>query len=240
MSELVEYSFRIIGTKPSSIPMVRLAVYMAEFGRLLGCQESVHFDKIVDASVGIVALVRPEDVPVVSPRVRDASSGSADADAASHYRKLNEYLGEDGWSAELPLPKGGQVIAFPGAVRSARAIRVVNQHTSVQGRLIRIEGGGDRVKVGLEIDGDLTARISVPSELIRELATLFHQHVRLSGDGRWKRDSDGKWYLDNLNASSFERLDDIPLSEALGRLRNVIPEGAGEKIIKAVDELRSA
>lgn len=240
MSEFIEYSFRIVGPKPETIPMVRLATYIGEFARLLGSQDDVHFERIVDKSVGIVALVRAEDVSIVSPRVREASQGNTEADAAVSFKKLNEYLGEDGWTAELPLPNGGQVIVFPGTVKTSKAIRIVNQHTSIQGRLVRIEGGGDLVKVGLDIDGDLSARISVNAAHAKELALLFHQHVRLSGEGRWKRDTDGKWLLDNLNATAFELLEDIPISEAIDRLKEIFPAGSGERVIRAVDELRSA
>jgi hypothetical protein len=240
VSDFLEYAFRIIEAKPETISMARLAIYMAEFARLLGHPDEVHFSRIVDGSVGIIARVLAEDVAVISPRVRDAARGLFDADGMSAFKKLNDYLGEDGWTAELPLPRGGEVIIFPGTKKSSKAIRIVNQHTSVQGRLVRIEGSGDLVKVGLDIDGDLVARIAVNAVHAKELAQLFHQHVRISGDGRWKRDAEGKWLLDNLNATSFEALEDVPLADTLSRLKEILPSGSGESILKAVDGLRSA
>jgi hypothetical protein len=240
MSDFLEYSFRIVGPKPDTIPMARLACYMAELAKLLGSPEAVHFKEILDQSVSIVAVADADQVALISPRIREAAQNDNDAEASGPWRKLNEFLAEDGWTAELPLPKGGEVIAFPGKLKVSKAIRTVNQHTSVQGRLVRIEGVGDQVKVGLDIDGDLTARISINASYARELAHCFHQHVRLSGEGKWTRDTDGRWFLENLKATAFEPLDDVPLAQTLNRLKEILPSGAGEKIIRAVDELRSA
>lgn len=240
MSEFFEYPFRIVGPKPETISMARLATYMGELARLLGSQESVHFSRIEDRSVAIVAYAPIEDLPLISPRVRSASRGDADAEAASPWKKINEYLAEDGWTAEMPLPRSGEVITFPGKSRSAKILRSVSQPTSIQGRVVRIEGGGDIVRVGLDIDGDLTARISIDAQNAQRLANHFHRNVRLSGEGRWKRDGGGKWTLEHLSATSFVLLEDTPLDEALDRLRSVIKPGSGAAIMKAVDELRSA
>lgn len=240
MSKFLEYSFRIVGPKPDTIPMTRLATYMAELAKLMGSPDSVHFKEVLDKSVSIVALADAEQVAVISPRIREAAHNGGDADAAVPWRRLNEFLAEDGWTAELPLPKGGEVIAFPGKMRISRAIRIVNQHTSVQGRLIRIEGSGELVKIGLDIDGYLTAKIAINAAQAKDLAQFFHQYVRLSGEGRWRRGADGHWFLDNLNATAFEPLEDIPLGETLNKLRELLPPGSGEEIIRAVDELRHA
>lgn len=240
MDNFLEYSFRIVGPKPETISMARLALYMAELAKLMGASDTVHFKEVRDQSVSIVAVAEERSVSVISPRIREAAQNDNEADAAAPWRKLNEFLAEDGWTAEMPLPKGGELIAFPGATKASKIIRVVNQHTSVQGRLIRIEGAGDRVKIGLEIDGDLNARISIDAAHAISLAKLFHQYVRVSGDGKWRRDTSGKWFLDNLSASSFEVLEDQPLTETLSKLRGLLPHEGGAKIVQAVDGLRQA
>lgn len=240
MTDFIEYPFRIIGPKPETIPTARFAQYVAELAKLLGAAESVHFKEILDKSVSIVAIADEQAVATISPRIREAAQNDNSAEAAGPWRKLNELLAEDGWTAELPLPKGGEVIAFPGASKASKVIRVVNQHTSVQGRLIRIEGAGDRVKIGLEIDGDLNARISIDAVHAISLAKLFHQYVRVSGDGRWRRDTAGKWFLDNLNAASFEVLEDLSLSETLKKVREASPGLGGVDLVEAIRELRRA
>ena len=238
MIDFVEYRFRIIGPSPETMPMERLAAYMAELARFLGSEEKVHFGGIDDNSVGVVACVPPEKIAVVSPRIRAAAHGDDRADAAIPFRQLNRLLGEDGWKAELPLPQGGEVIQFPGTPKSDKGLKRVQQPTTIRGRLIRIEGAGDVVKVGLEIDGRLSARVSFPAASIQDLARHFHHYVSVTGDGRWKRADDGQWSLENLNAMSFEPLDDSPLTTVLDRLRVLMPHEEGVKIIKAVDEMR--
>ncbi len=241
MSDILEYSFRIIGPKPDTIPMARLAFYMAELAKLMGSPEHVHFKEVLDKSVSIVACADAQQVSVISPRIREAAHNDNDAEAAAPWRKINEALAEDGWTAELPLPKGGELISFPGKVRASKAIRSVTQHTAIQGRLIRIEGAGDLVKIGLEIDGDLSAAgISLNATAAIELAHRFHQFVRLSGEGKWSRNTDGKWSLDNLKATSFEVLEDAPLDETLGKLKGLLGPGTAQEIVKNVEELRRA
>ncbi len=240
MTDFIEYSFRILGAKPETISMARLGLYMVELSKLMGAAESVHFKELRDQSVSIVAFVEDQAIATISPRIREAAQNDNDADAAAPWKKLNEFLAEDGWTAEMPLPNGGETIAFPGASKASKIIRVVNQQTSVQGRLIRIEGAGERVKIGLEIDGALTARISIDAAHALALAKLFHQYVRVSGDGKWRRDTSGKWHLDDLSAASFELLEDLPLRQTLQKLRSAVPESGALSLIQAIDELRRA
>lgn len=220
--------------------MARLAQYLAEYAKLLGSTEHVHFSHIQEGSAELHAMAPTECVPLISPRIRSASSGDVDSPGFSPWKRINEMLSEDGWVAELPLPRSAEIIKFPGYIRNSKAIRIVTQATTVQGRLIRLEGAGDTIHVGLDIDGDLTARISIDATVALQIAPYWHQHVRLSGDGKWKRDENGRWILDRLNAKSFELLDDAPLGEVLDRLRKIIVPGSGKAIIDAVDELRRA
>lgn len=220
--------------------MARLAQYMAEYASLLGSTEHVHFDRVQEGSLELHAYAPADYVAVISPRVRAASMGDDTVPGYSPWKKLNDFLAQDGLKAELPLPKGGEVISFPGRTHDSKAIRTVTQATSIQGRLVKLNGGGDVVHVGLEMDSDLPAKISVDVTISHQLAPYWHKFVRLSGDGKWKRDENGRWILDRLHAKSFEPLEDIPLGEVLDRLRQIIPPGSGKDIIDAVDELRRA
>lgn len=240
MTEFVDYPLQIKGTRPADIPMLRLAQYMAEFAKLLGSNEHVFFSHIQEGSAELHACAPVECVPLISPRLRNAATGDPDSAGHSSWKKLNELLSEDRWTAELPLPNSAEIIKFPGHSRQSKAIRTVAQATSVQGRLVRIEGAGDTIHVGLDMDGNLTARISINADMGLQIAPYWHQYIRLSGDGRWKRDEDGKWVLDRLTAKSFEPLEDIPIGEALERLRKVIDPGSGKDIIASVEELRRA
>lgn len=104
MTELLEYSFRILGPSPDTLPMSRLAVYLAELARLMGNQDGVHLERIDSGSVAIVMSAGQADIPFISPRIRGAAMGDAAGDGSGPWRKINEYLAEDGWSAEMRLP----------------------------------------------------------------------------------------------------------------------------------------
>lgn len=237
MIDFEEYCFRIIGPSPETMPMSRLATYMVELARLMGSEENVHFYKLHDRSVGVAMHAPVEDIAVISPRIR-AAAHNDNAEASAAFRQLNKLLGEDGWKAELPLPRGGEVIQFPGTPKNDKALRRVSQPTTIRGRLVRIEGAGDVVKIGLDMDGTLSARVSFSASNVHELGRHFHGYISVTGEGRWKRDDDGRWTLEDLKAVSFEPLDTSSLSDVLGRLRHLMPADEGEKLVRAVDELR--
>jgi hypothetical protein len=219
--------------------MLRLSAYMADWARLMGAADQVHFDRIEDSSISIVARVDIEAKPIVSPRVRAAMVGDGPAEAVAAWKKLNEKLTEDQVTGEMKLP-GGELIPFPGAAPREQPVGPLRQMTNVQGRLVRLEGSGDRVSVGIEDESDLVGRITIEASLGRNLASYFHQHVRLSGMGRWRRDSEGRWSLEHLEADGFEVLDDTPLLEVLGNVRKLVSHDEASTAIQTIQQLRKA
>src|SRR3954467_6218558 len=83
LNDFLEYPFRIIGPKPDTISMARLAFYMAELAKLMGSAEHVHFKEVLDKSVSIVACVHAQQVSVISPRIREAAHNDNDAEAGA-------------------------------------------------------------------------------------------------------------------------------------------------------------
>ena len=64
-----EYQFRIADSyTPATIPMERLADYVAAFARLLGEVAAVHFDRIEHGSVCLTAKVDEPAQPKVLER----------------------------------------------------------------------------------------------------------------------------------------------------------------------------
>jgi hypothetical protein len=238
-ADTVEYPFKIEGLRRETLPMARLAVYVADLAKLLGSVDQVHFDRLEEGSVVIVSKVEQEAKPVVSPRVRSIHRGEGPADAMAAWKKLNEHLTEDAATAELTLP-GGEIIPFPGKPRTAWAVGPVRQTTSIQGRLVRLEGAGERVWVGIDDDAGLAGRISVTAERAKELGAHFHRFVRISGVGRWRREEEGRWVLEHLDADTFEVLDDAPITDVLRRVREKIPPGAAASALERIRDLRDA
>jgi hypothetical protein len=234
-----EYIFRIEGFSPDTLPMARLADYLGDLARLLGSTDHVHFNRLESGSAKLVAAVDQEARPLVNPRVRSAARGEGPRDARAAWAKLNDLLARDGTAATLQMP-GGEVIPFPGSTPPAKPIGPIRQPTTVQGRLVRLEGYGEDVWVGIEEETDLAGRIVVKAAVAPELAAHFHRYVRLSGSGRWRRTSEGQWCLEHLDVSSFEALDDEPVGDVLRRVGGLLTEGAAEHAISVIHDLRRA
>jgi len=234
-----EYTFRIEGLTPDTLPMARLADYLGDLARLLGSTEHVHFERIEEGSVRLVAAVDQEVRPLVSPRVRAAVRGDGPRDALTAWARINELLGKDGTTATLELP-GGEVIPFPGSPPPAKPIGPLRQETSVQGRVVRLEGYGDDISVGVEDESALAGRVVVRADRAREVGELFHRYVRFSGTGRWRRNAEGQWCLEHLDVSSFEALDEEAITDTLKRAGALLPEGAAQRAIEIIRELRRA
>ena len=96
---------------------------------------------------------------------------------------------------------------------------------TLDGVLIRVGGKDETVPVHL-LDGDKVHICNANREVARRLApNLFGPILRVQGEGRWERDQEGKWILLRFDIRDFEPLDDVPLGEAVRRLRAV--KGSG-------------
>src|SRR5471030_3472991 len=69
MNEFDEYEFWFDAYTPETIPMERLAKYMAALAKMLGHGTSVHFDRMVSGSTVNILKVGREDAPKVFHRL---------------------------------------------------------------------------------------------------------------------------------------------------------------------------
>ncbi|MGE3266886.1 hypothetical protein [Methylocystis sp.] len=233
MTDTVEIPFTIKDADPDTFPMGRLAEYLADLAELFGSRDQVHFGCVRDGSLAIIAKVEQAARPVVFPRIRAAANGE-DSSSAKAWLKLNGKLSDDSTTAKLNLP--GEVIDFPGLPKAEKPVGPVRQPTTLQGKLTRIEGAGDKVYVGIDDDAGLAGQVTVSAALAKELGAYFQRYVRITGEGRWKR-KDGRWRVERLDATAFEPLDDTPLDDVLRRVRELIPPGAGATAIDEINEL---
>ena len=107
---------------------------------------------------------------------------------------------------------------------------------TLDGVLIRV-GGKDEAEPVHLLDGDKVHVCNANREMARRLApNLFGATLRVHGEGRWERDQDGNWNLLRFDIRDFEPLDDVPLVEAVKRLRAV--KGSGwQRISEPTREL---
>jgi len=218
------YRFRIANSyRPDTLPMERLAEYMAAFARLLSEPKEVHFEKIEAGSAVLVADVDQPARPKVWERVRSVSSETAPKDAMKAFRDLDALLRADNAHGELLDERGAVVIPFPGIERAAPLVfGPFKQDGSLDGQVIRVGGKDATIPVHLR-DGDVIhSGLNTTQEIAREIARhIFGQTIRVHGTGTWFRDGDGTWRLESFKIASFEVLDDAPLMAVVAAIRQV-------------------
>lgn len=219
-----EYQFRIADSyTPATIPMERLAEYMAALARLLGERPHVHFDGVEPGSVRLKARVDQAAQPKVRERVRAVRSGDAPKDALQAYANLDDMLRKDNAVGTLCGDDGAIVIPFPGRTRDEPLVfGPFRQDCTLDGQIFRIGGKDDTKHVHIR-DGAVEFTDLVASEAValRLRHHLFGAMLRFHGEGSWVRKADGAWELRSFRIADFEELDDRPLEEVVASLRRV-------------------
>ncbi len=227
------YRFRIEQSyTPATIPMERLAEYMRAFAQLLGERDSVHFDQIVDASVGLVARVDVPARPKVIDRLMAMKAGSPPKDMKKAFQQLDDMLRTDNAVGSLDEDDGAIIVPFPGKNRILPAVYgPFEKEAVIQGQLVKL-GGRDATIHAEIIDGDdVHGRIEMKKDLAVDLREyLFGPLIRLRGVGKFRRSAEGIWVMDEFKAQSFEELDSEPLTNVVNRLRSVIGSDWAESI----------
>jgi hypothetical protein len=218
-----EFRFEIDAYTPETIPMERLAQYMADLAMLLGEPTSVHFVRLDRGSTVIVHTVEEEAVPKVRLRARSARSGEGPSDAITAYRRLNRRLLDDNGVGVLSDEVGAQIVDFPGRdLAEPVSFGAFNQECSVDGVVIRVGGVRDPVPVTLQATDSTQRHCLATRDLAKMMAHyLFGPELRVYGIGRWFRDSTGQWNLKRFAARRFDVLGNEPLSAVMARLRDV-------------------
>jgi hypothetical protein len=229
-----EYRFRIDAYTPDTIPMSRLAEYMAELSRLLGERNAVHFRRLLRGSCVLVQRIDREAVPKVRERMIRVRAGDAPTDATRAYNTINKFLRDDNAIGVLRDKEAhGVVVRFPGREEAEEKFPSVRQHGSLDGIVVRVGGTDETVPVWLEAEDRQISGCFTTRAIAKQLGAKLFEPVRLHGQGRWSRDSDGAWSLVNFKIESFDPLEETPLSSALEQLR-AIPAEWGDS---AYDEL---
>lgn len=221
-----EYRFTIDAFTPETLPMSRLAEYMAGLKRLLGEVERVHFVRLDGGSTEMVQRIEPEAVPEIRKRIQSITCDDSPNDVTAAFTWLNRLLAADNATGSLSETESDLVIDFPGRDQQKPVTYgALNQQGVLDGDLIRIGGRDETVPVHLR-DGDVIHICNTDRKIARRLGShLYGRTLRVQGVGRWERDADGTWSLRRFNITEFEILDAASLSEVVGRLRGV--EGSG-------------
>lgn len=239
MSKRDEYRFKIDVFTVDSLPMSRLAEYMAELAKLLGEPECVHFSHMETGSAVLVSDIEQPAVPKVTERLHAVTKGRGPDDAVKAYKALDNLLANDGAVGTLSTPGNAEIINFPGRERPKPiCFGPFSEHGSLDGVLVRLGGISDPVPV-LLLDGKQQYVCRTTLETSKRLRDHYREGtLRVHGRGRWSRKEDGSWTLISFDIEDFEVLDEAPLTEIVGKLRR-IEGGSWGKGPKAIADLLS-
>lgn len=222
MDEPIHYDFRIDAWKPETLPMARLAEYLAKLSTMFGHKEHVHFLKVRKGSAIPEIAVDYEAAPKVEARLRLVGTPDAPQELERANQEVNRMLRVDNASATLKIKHGENVLVFPGKKTPLAEEVVVHEQGDLDGVVIRVGGKDDSVPVWIEGEGKVIYKCWANRDMARQLAAyLFDRPVRVTGSGEWCRTPERRWELVDFKIKSFEVLDVSPLEKVINDLRQI-------------------
>lgn len=219
-----EYVFRIDVFTPDTLPMGRLAEYLAALAKMIGHMEHTHFVRVDPGSAQLVHKVDAVDAPKVEARLNNVRLGNAPKDALKARKELDDMLANDNAVGTLSeVETGNVVLPFAGRNRPKPIIfPAFREDTAIQGQIVSI-GGRDSTAHAILQDGDVVhVNLSMTREIARQLAPLLYGPViRLHGNGRFERHTDGVWKMLDFKVDRYEKLDESLPKDFLGGLRTI-------------------
>lgn len=236
----MEYRLKIDAYTPKTIPMGRLAEYMADFATLLGEKGSVHFVRLDGGSTVLVSEAEREADPKVQVRLNAVKNRDAPQEAQDAYSRIDDRLVEDNATGDLETEQGARILQFQGRERPAQLeYGSFAEPGTVQGQVIMVGGKRDRVSVHIQEGTEIWI-----CHATRELARLMAQHIfgaaiRAIGMGRWERDRNGNWRPVDFVVKGFGLLNDEPLSDVVQKLQSVDADWKTPDALRRLGEIRS-
>ncbi len=228
---------------PETMPLTKLAAYMADFAALLGTDNAVHFAGLDQGSTKIKARILFEDIPKVMSRLTDIRRGNPPKDAAKAFEEMDIRLANDNATAAIRAEDSdADLLAFPGRTRpKAPVYGPFNQDGHLDGLLISVGGKGPDVRLRLQ-NGDMEySRCETTRSIARALGKHLFEPVRIHGTGRWRREENGAWMLVSFRVHRFEVMETASLRDTVTALRAV--QGSGwseiENPLLALTDLRN-
>jgi hypothetical protein len=224
--DAIRLSFKIDAFQPDTIPMSRLAEYMADLATMLGEKADVHFVSLEDGCVQIMHDVSFTAYPKVQARIAEVRDERAPADAMNAYRSLNRKLASDNTFATYVESAGAAtMLEFPG-VHAPKPIEILP--VEQPGTLIGVvQGVGGRVindaRVPVFIDtGDAVHPCVATRAVAKGLGPfVLGEQRRFEGSATWQRDENGAWSLRRFVIVHHEPIEPHTLSEVVEQLRGV-------------------
>lgn len=229
--------FYIDAYSPETIPMAKLAEYMADFAALLGKDNAVRFAGLQKGSTKIAARIEYEDLPKVTARLNDVRRGNPTKDMAKVFDQIDDRLANDNAVGRIYIDGADgavALLAFPGRTRQKpQSYGPFNQEGHLDGILISVGGKDESISLRLQ-NGDTTyTNCDTTRHIARELGKHLFEPLRIHGTGRWTREANGKWTLLRFRVHRFDVLKTDNLSDTVSTLRSI----TGSKWKDVVDPL---
>jgi len=218
-----QFVFEITPFAPETMPMSRLADYMADLAQLLGNEQSVHFIDLSKGSARLAYSVDADAIPKVSDRVQKARIGQGPQEAVNAISRINRKLADDGGDGRIVETNGAEVIEFPGKKEQDTAFEGhVVQAEALDGFLVRLGGRKEEVPIHFENRQGRPFSGTSSRSIARTLAPhLFGAEIRFFGLANWTMNPQGIWILARFQIQRFAILEDETLEESVSFLRSV-------------------
>jgi hypothetical protein len=183
----------------------------------------VHFLRVEPGSTVPVISIEREAVPKVRARAISVRRGEGPPGALAAFKTVNRYLREDNGVAELKENRAATpILRFPGRDAHVEKYPAIRETGTLDGFVRRVGGWDKTVHVLLDSDGEqIVGAFTDDEKTAKRLGAHLFEPVRLIGAGRWRRDSEGVWELEEFRIDRFEVLKNVQLSSALKRIRAI-------------------
>jgi hypothetical protein len=225
----MEYGFSIDVFTPETLPLKRLAQYLAYIAALYGHSEHVHFQRVDAGSAVLVAKIDDVAIPNVKDRLLRVEAGTAPVDALKAWDEINQLLRKDNACGKIIEDAKAEILIFPGRNMPSPDFKgTITQSTSFEGIVVGILGIDSTKHIHLDIGEEKKISGECSAALARELKNYLYEEqkpIRLQGQARYGRTESGKWEVKNFAIKGYEELQHIPLTHAVTELRQVDHEG---------------
>lgn len=242
-----EFRFKIEGTvngeelAPLTLPMARLAEYLADLAAIMGHRESVHFVKVEDGSHQSVVYVDADEESRITHQIQSAARGMAPRPANEAYKRLDDRLREDdAVGGIVNASSRAKVLEFPGRTLDLpQAYGPIKERASLIGILRRVGGFDKTVPIHLQRTDDVIFYCDADEMIAKQLAPLYSQTIRVHGIATYSRGKEGAWKMDHFKIQSFDPkpLAEDSFSETIQKLK-AIPGSEWNELADPLAELQ--
>lgn len=223
---LRKYRFKIEAYSPETMPLGRLAEYLADLAILFGEDESVHLIEIEEGSTVAAFLVNREAEPKILDHLSAVEREEAPPEVMRASVRLNERLRKDNGKGRVIGPTNDNLIIFPGCEQEEPLVYGPFTQPGVVIGIPRAVGGdNDPVPVHIKEADGRTQYCLASEDVARDIAAhLFVNVIRVEGMARWARNGAGEWEMQKFRIKTFTPLSDASLREAIDDLRAIPAE----------------